>query len=130
MHEERRKGGEREIGHGIGRVLPAPLVGQGLAVMAQRGDQAVLDLHPHVESEIALRANRENRVGGRSSGRCCICDSPGSADWPKDRRSDGRKPLKSRPGGKMRTAAPAHYWLAPTPSLDYPVRFDVLTFFS
>jgi hypothetical protein len=69
MHEERRKGGEREIGHGIGRVLPAPLVGQGLAVMAQRGDQAVLDLHPHVESEIALRANRENRVGGRSSGR-------------------------------------------------------------
>ena len=50
MHEERGKRGQREIGHGIGRVFSPPLVGQGLAAAAQRGEEAVLDLHPHVES--------------------------------------------------------------------------------
>ena len=62
LHKEQGKGGEREVGHGIGRVLPAPLVGQGLAEAAKRGDQAVLDLHAYVETQIAVCANRENRM--------------------------------------------------------------------
>jgi hypothetical protein len=68
LHEEWGEGGEREIGHRIGRVLAPPRVGQDMAVAAQRGDEAVLDLHRHVESEIARRANRANRVAGRFSG--------------------------------------------------------------
>jgi len=79
LHEEWRKRGEREVGHGIGRVFAPPRVRQGLAVAVQRGDEAVLDLYPHVESEIALRENRTNRMDGRLSGGCCIRDSPARA---------------------------------------------------
>src|ERR1019366_1489563 len=76
LHEERGKGGQREVGHGVGGVFAPPPVGHGLAATAQRGEETILDLHPYVEPEIALAANRENRLDGRSSRRCCICDSP------------------------------------------------------
>jgi hypothetical protein len=50
LHEERNEVGEREVGHGVGRVPASPPVGQGLVAAAQRGDEAFLDLHTHVES--------------------------------------------------------------------------------
>jgi hypothetical protein len=86
LHEERSKGGESEVGHGIGRVFATPAVRQGLAVTAQRGDQAILDVHPYVESQFAIRANRENRKECRSSRQCDIWDSPAA-------RRPQRKPL-------------------------------------
>jgi hypothetical protein len=42
-----------------------PRVGHDLAATAQRGEEAVLELHRHVESEIARRANRADRMDGR-----------------------------------------------------------------
>ena len=53
------KAAEREIGHGVGRVLAAPPVGQGLAVTAQRGDQAIWQGHRELESRLPLRENRQ-----------------------------------------------------------------------
>jgi hypothetical protein len=98
------KRGQREIGHGVGRVFAPPPVGHGLAAAAQRGNEAVLDLHPHVESEIALRANRANRIDSRLPGGRCICDSPGRPGRPTDRHSDRINQLKRRTNGQMRTA--------------------------
>ena len=50
LHEERGERGQREIGHGVGRVPALPLVGQGLAAAAQRIEEAVLDRHRFLES--------------------------------------------------------------------------------
>ncbi len=75
MREERGKGGEREVSHGVGRVLPAPLVGQALAATAQRGDQAILGLHPYGDAEIGVSANPENDIEGRYLEQCDILDS-------------------------------------------------------
>ncbi|MEA2790654.1 MAG: hypothetical protein QOG73_3060, partial [Acetobacteraceae bacterium] len=50
LHEERGEGGEREIGHAVGRVLAAPPVGQRFAVAAQSGEEAIQDRHQELES--------------------------------------------------------------------------------
>ena len=42
-----------------------PRVGHDSAATAQCGEEAVLELHRHVESEIARRANRADRMDGR-----------------------------------------------------------------
>ena len=55
LHEEGSERGEREIPHRIGRVLAAPPVGQGLAVTAERGDEAIREGHGRLESQIDLR---------------------------------------------------------------------------
>jgi hypothetical protein len=97
LHEERGKRGESEIGHGVGCVFAPPPVGQGFAATAQRGKETILDLHPYVESKIALGANHENRLDGRSSQWCCICDSPEQPAAMTDRQSDGRNPSNAFP---------------------------------
>jgi hypothetical protein len=65
LREGPGKRGQREIRHGAGRVFTPPRVGHDLAATAQRGEEAVLELHRHVESEIARRANRADRMDGR-----------------------------------------------------------------
>ena len=74
LHEERGKRGEREIGHRVGRVLALPPVGQSFAVAAQRREQAILDVHPPVESKIAFQGNPENRPDCQS----CNTVAPGT----------------------------------------------------
>jgi hypothetical protein len=57
LHEKRRERSEYEVAHRIGRVLAAPPVGQGLAITAQRGDEAVRDGHDRLESRIDPEEN-------------------------------------------------------------------------
>jgi hypothetical protein len=91
--------------------LPRREPGQDLAVAAQCGDEAVLDWHPHVESEIARRANRAHRVAGRLSGSVAFANhlggqlADGSSPGPGNRAqpSRGRQIENRRP-----TALPAH----------------------
>jgi hypothetical protein len=86
--------------------LPRREPGQDLALAAQCGDEAVLDWHPHVESEIARRANRAHRVAGRLSGSVAFANHLGGqlADgsyWDRgtvlNRRADGRLKTAGRP---------------------------------
>ena len=104
LHEERGKRGEREIGHRVGRVLALPPVGQSFAVAAQSREQAILDVHPHVESEIVVRGNRENRADFRSCPWCCILDSPDRHECRRIGYPNGAKADKTLPKSKMRTA--------------------------
>jgi hypothetical protein len=67
LHEKWRERGYREVGHGIRRVLPDALVGQGLTTASQGSDETLHGLHDDVESRIAAGANRENRAAGRLS---------------------------------------------------------------
>ena len=76
LHEERGERGHREVGHGIGRVLPRPCIGQGLRVTAQRGEESVQESHTAVESRIAIQRNRQNEHRRRLIARCDICDPP------------------------------------------------------
>jgi hypothetical protein len=50
LHEERRECGEAEVRHGVGCVLPLPLVGDRQAAAPNGGDQAFLDRHRSTES--------------------------------------------------------------------------------
>jgi hypothetical protein len=76
LHEEGGEGGEGEIRHRIGRVLPAPRIGQGLAITAQRGEESIQDGHGKLESRIMAERNRLTIDLRGSFEQCDICDSP------------------------------------------------------
>ena len=77
LHEKRRERGEREVAHRIGRVFAPPPVGQGLAVTAQRGDEAIRNGHEMLESGFRSGGNPEIETACRLLMRCDICDSLG-----------------------------------------------------
>ena len=54
LHEERREGGQCDVGHRIDRVVPVTFVRERLAALAQRADQGLQALH--LGTELQIRA--------------------------------------------------------------------------
>lgn len=101
LQEEGGKGDERKISHGTACILAAPVIRPGFATAAQGGEEAVLGLHPHLESDFDSGANPENGPAPQSAGQRDSSDLLQRRSKPQPRRHQINR---SQPPAKMRTA--------------------------